>query len=215
MVLALLLLGFGLAAVAWAVLSDQLAGSDAEAPAVGATRATAPADPSPTPSPTASSSAPAPSSRYPALAPGDSGPVVEAAQLLFQARGQDLAASGRFDAATADVVERLSVARGGAPRTSLDDTTWSQLVITQERGASGPAARAVQVLLRAVGADVVIDGEFGAQTDGAVRTFQRERLLLPDGVVGPATWPVLLRAAAGTSAPTGASSPGDAPSVTD
>ena len=203
MVLALFLLGFGIAAAAWAVLTGQFA--DGASPPTAGPAATS--SPSTSASPSSSPSASAAPSTYPRLDTGSDGPAVQAAQLLFQARGQELAATGTWDTATADAVERLSLARTGMPQRVLDDTTWSQLVVSQQRGQTGPAARAVQVLLQAAGVPVVVDGAFGEQTESAVRRFQRERLLLPDGVVGPVTWPVLLRAAAAGASPGTASDP--------
>ena len=41
------------------------------------------------------------------------------------------------------------------------------------------------------GVGVVVDGNFGAKTEAAVRAFQRERGLVPDGIVGPKTWAML------------------------
>ena len=40
--------------------------------------------------------------------------------------------------------------------------------------------------------DVKMDGIFGAETEKAVRTFQKESGLTMDGIVGPQTWCVLL-----------------------
>lgn len=37
-----------------------------------------------------------------------------------------------------------------------------------------------------------VDGIFGGKTENAVRDFQRKHKLLPDGIVGPKTWKVLL-----------------------
>jgi len=51
----------------------------------------------------------------------------------------------------------------------------------------GDAVRALQQALAAAGLDVEIDGVFGPATDVAVRTFQRDRGLIADGIVGPAT----------------------------
>src|SRR5262245_7971580 len=60
---------------------------------------------------------------------------------------------------------------------------------TLRRGDSGEA---VMVIQRIVGA--VVDGQFGARTEAAVREFQRRHGLVPDGIVGPKSWPVFDRA---------------------
>ena len=62
---------------------------------------------------------------------------------------------------------------------------------TLRRGASGEAVRRLQRLLSAAGFQVVPDGQFGARTEAAVRSFQRARGLTADGIVGPRTWAAL------------------------
>ncbi|MGA4507439.1 peptidoglycan-binding protein [Propionibacteriaceae bacterium G1746] len=54
-------------------------------------------------------------------------------------------------------------------------------------GSSGVAVRIVQGITRAA-----VDGQFGAGTKSAVITFQRNRGLVADGIVGAATWGALL-----------------------
>lgn len=54
---------------------------------------------------------------------------------------------------------------------------------TLRRFATGDMVKQVQTLL---GCDA--DGFFGPKTEAAVRAFQRERKLVPDGIVGPRTW---------------------------
>lgn len=49
----------------------------------------------------------------------------------------------------------------------------------------------LQYLLRHQGEAVTADGEFGPQTDAAVRSLQRRRQLREDGMVGPVTWAAL------------------------
>ena len=54
-------------------------------------------------------------------------------------------------------------------------------------GSSGDQVREVQTRLAALGFPVAVDGVFGAATTAAVRSFQRDRGLDPDGIVGPGT----------------------------
>lgn len=62
---------------------------------------------------------------------------------------------------------------------------------TLMRGASGPAVLALQRALAAAGIAIVADGVFGPATERAVRQFQHDRNIEPDGIVGPKTWAAL------------------------
>jgi len=56
-------------------------------------------------------------------------------------------------------------------------------------GSRGPNVKLVQSLLARIGYNPgAIDGIFGPQTRAAVIQFQRDNGLVPDGIVGPATW---------------------------
>ena len=57
---------------------------------------------------------------------------------------------------------------------------------TLRRGMTGELTRQVQAKV-----GVNTDGKFGAKTEAAVRAFQRNHGLVPDGIVGPKTWRVL------------------------
>lgn len=57
---------------------------------------------------------------------------------------------------------------------------------TVRRGSAGPF---VQLLQQRLGLQPA-DGIFGAQTEAAVRAFQRDHQLVPDGIVGPKSWPL-------------------------
>ncbi|HKT03846.1 MAG TPA: peptidoglycan-binding protein [Rugosimonospora sp.] len=60
---------------------------------------------------------------------------------------------------------------------------------TITRGAVGtPVRRLQRALDRTPDPGIARDGVFGAATETAVRDFQRQAGLLPDGVVGPLTW---------------------------
>ena len=60
---------------------------------------------------------------------------------------------------------------------------------TLRRGSKGQAVEQAQALL---GIDV--DGFFGANTEAALRAFQRKGGLVPDGILGPKSWEALPRA---------------------
>ncbi|GAB1541539.1 hypothetical protein NUACC21_42100 [Scytonema sp. NUACC21] len=55
-------------------------------------------------------------------------------------------------------------------------------------GNSGVAVRALQQLLSYNGYTVQIDGVFGALTETAVKSFQNQRSIAVDGIVGQKTW---------------------------
>ena len=57
--------------------------------------------------------------------------------------------------------------------------------------ASGDGGR-LQAILDARGYTTETDGVIGEATDQAIRRFQREHDLDPDGVVGPLTWRKIL-----------------------
>jgi lysozyme len=51
--------------------------------------------------------------------------------------------------------------------------------------------RRLQRALAGEGLEVAVDGDFGRGTEDAVKSFQRERGLVVDGIVGPGTWEAL------------------------
>lgn len=55
-------------------------------------------------------------------------------------------------------------------------------------GSKGQAVKDLQSRLNAlIHAGLTVDGDFGPATEGAVKLFQRDRGLTPDGIVGPKT----------------------------
>ncbi|SON55800.1 Zinc D-Ala-D-Ala carboxypeptidase precursor [Hartmannibacter diazotrophicus] len=64
---------------------------------------------------------------------------------------------------------------------------------TLHRGSDGDAVATLQRALRSAGYHIATDGDFGPATELAVRTFQQTNSLIPDGIVGRATWGALAR----------------------
>ena len=54
-------------------------------------------------------------------------------------------------------------------------------------GDKGPAVGELQQLLNGAGADLKVDSDWGPKTDQAVRDFQQQHGLKPDGIAGPKT----------------------------
>ena len=94
---------------------------------------------------------------------------------------------GRKDDPTFDMNEfRMQVAAimaGAAPDVSVIPATDSTDRPTLRRGATGDLVKTIQAAV-----DVAATGDFDAATEAAVRQFQRDHGLVPDGIVGPRTW---------------------------
>jgi len=75
---------------------------------------------------------------------------------------------------------------GQAPPVALIPTTDANNRPTLRRGATGPFVQQVQTKL-----GLPADGQFSPDLEAAVRQFQRNNGLVPDGIVGPKTWAVI------------------------
>lgn len=71
-----------------------------------------------------------------------------------------------------------------------------------KKGDKGEGVKLVQQALKDAGYKVSVDGDFGNQTDAAVRQFQKKNNLTVDGVVGKITWGKLSAAGTGSTAAT-------------
>lgn len=102
-----------------------------------------------------------------------------------------LADSPTFDAATDRAVRQFQTDNGLAPDGRVGPQTWAALRRvtapadrpTLRQGSSGDPVTWVQ---RRLGC--APDGDFGPRTESHVRSFQRARTLVADGIVGPQTW---------------------------
>ncbi|MFJ5050507.1 peptidoglycan-binding protein [Streptomyces sp. NPDC088719] len=89
-----------------------------------------------------------------------------------------------ISAASCNVIYRKSTNYEGW--TANYSWAWN---INVARGATGDRVREIQCLLIFKGYGVgAVDGDFGINTDAAVRSFQANRGLDDDGVVGANTW---------------------------
>lgn len=88
----------------------------------------------------------------------------------------------------ADRRAKLAKAKLVVARLQAELVTEKQGVAPLRRGSEGPEVERLQRALAAAGHYLLtIDGEFGPGTEGAVKTFQRARGLIVDGIVGEQT----------------------------
>ena len=63
------------------------------------------------------------------------------------------------------------------------------------RGSKGNSVKSLQILLEGNGCSVGkygVDGEYGSDTETAVRRYQSKKGLTVDGIAGPEVWSALL-----------------------
>ncbi len=128
---------------------------------------------------------------------GAKGADVRLAQRRLAARWYDPGPiDGIFGAKTEKVVKYYQLDRDLTCDGIIGPQTWGRLdPPTVKRGATGDAVTLLQTLLKRYeyppfdpGA---VDGDFGPNTEQAVRHFQTELNLEVDGIVGPDTWAML------------------------
>jgi len=80
-----------------------------------------------------------------------------------------------------------AIMAGTAPAPSMIPATDGAGRPTLRRGDTGDQVKLVQTKL-----SIAASGNFDGATEAALRQFQREHELVPDGIVGPRTWATLL-----------------------
>ncbi len=141
-------------------------------------------------------------SPWPVVKIGLNGHPVKTLQHLLRARGHSVAVDGDFGPNTEAAVKAFQSANGLVADGIVGPVTWLALVVQVKKGSHGDAVRGVQeeFQFRNGSGDptqgVQIDGDFGPQTDAAVRGFQQALSLdipavVVDGIVGAVTWQAL------------------------
>lgn len=93
-----------------------------------------------------------------------------------------------------DYSEYLDQAEPAEPATPAAPAGTGNTYPTVRKGSKGEYVRELQTLLAAKGYDLGkygIDGDFGSATLAAVKAFQADHGLTPDGIAGPLTWAAL------------------------
>jgi GH24 family phage-related lysozyme (muramidase)/peptidoglycan hydrolase-like protein with peptidoglycan-binding domain len=141
---------------------------------------------------------------------GDRGDKVREAQQRLGEHGWPVTVDGIFGPTTTDAVRSFQRQCGLAPDGVLGPATWQRLSSPPapppehrtpecppwpgrllKQGVEGDDVRQAQSRFGARGWRVVVDGRFGPKTDATVRSYQTEKALVVDGVIGPTTWQAL------------------------
>lgn len=69
-----------------------------------------------------------------------------------------------------------------------DDEGGTEMQPTISRGSKGQSVETLQQALNAAGAKLKVDGDFGALTEAALKSYQAAHGLSADGVCGETTW---------------------------
>jgi peptidoglycan hydrolase-like protein with peptidoglycan-binding domain len=133
---------------------------------------------------------------YPILRPGDRGRSVRTLQCSLNDVGVGpVVVDGSYGPQTKAAVREIVDGFEGEPTHPyrINNGFWVLLFGRQlpdsnlAVGAHGPAVTVLQRALRAAGAELVVDGSFGAQTERAVKAYQKANRVPQSGVVNERT----------------------------
>jgi len=129
---------------------------------------------------------------------GSSGEAVVYLQQSLTKLGYNLGPiDGIFGSATETAVRSFQKAKGLVVDGIVGNYTWlsidkSSTLLTLRRGNTGEAVKYLQQSLTKLGYNPEsIDGIFGGATETAVRSFQKSKGLIVDGIVGNNTWAII------------------------
>ncbi len=145
-------------------------------------------------------------SSYTTLRRGSRGNQVKLLQYLLIYNGYNLSPDGIFGTQTYNAIINFQQNSGLTVDGIVGSNTWRALVTPQGKltrnGARGAnVVYLQQKLLSKLYPIGDIDGVFGNATLNGVRQFQQENGLVPDGIVGPATWGALSQIGGGRPLP--------------
>ncbi len=139
---------------------------------------------------------------YPTLRQGSRGNFVTLLQYLLNRYGANITADGIFGNGTREAVIRFQTNNNLTPDGIVGRNTWNALLNLNPTATTirqGDRSANVEYLQRKLLSKLYpitsIDGTFGPETARAVRAFQTENNLTPDGIVGRNTWRALSQSA--------------------
>ena len=135
---------------------------------------------------------------YPLIKNGSRGNFVEILQYLLNWYGSNLAVDGVFGGGTQIAVQQFQKENGLVVDGVVGRNTWNKLLNINpsedvlKRGSKKASVLFLQRLLLSYLYPITsLDGDFGPETERAVRAFQSENGISVDGVVGRNTWKAL------------------------
>lgn len=132
---------------------------------------------------------------WPTVQQGNISENVASIQLMLQAHGSSLSVDGNFGPQTASAVKSFQAAHKLSADGAVGPQTWPVLIVTTSNGKTGSAVKALQRQLNAHGASLTVDGQFGALTQAAVKSYQSAHHLTVSGTADLQTWSSLVSAA--------------------
>ena len=106
---------------------------------------------------------------FPILRRGDRNAAVRVMQYLLEDRGITVTVDGIFGPGTETAVKGFQADNGLQQDGIVGPQTWSRLICTLQKGSSGAAVKAVQVILSRIASPLDVDGIFGPNTEAAVK----------------------------------------------
>ena len=135
---------------------------------------------------------------YPTIRNGSSGNFVRILQYLLNYYGANISVDGVFGGGTQRAVQEFQRDNNLSADGIVGRNTWNKLLNLNpgaevlRRGSKSSAVMFLQRLLLSYLYPITnIDGDFGPETERAVRAFQSENDLNVDGIVGRNTWQAL------------------------